>query len=82
LGKFEPRTAWEDIKVNTVYRVPALPNSKRKDILITSKLKYSCQYVELIPNQRSTSAQTLLENSLIARFMVEHKNMEIEIKKN
>lgn len=81
LGKFTPRTAWDDIKVNTVYRVPALPNTKRRDILITSKLKYSCQYVELIPNQRSTSAQTLLENSLIARFMVEHRNMEIEVKK-
>lgn len=72
LVKMSPRVAWDDIKENAVYHIPKLPGEERKDIVITRKSNFSCSF-KVIGDKHENTIYTLYPNTLMSKFLVEHK---------
>ena len=82
IAKMPPMIKWEDIEANQVYHIPPICGWERADIWIKTKTQYSCTYVELKKhiNLASAPIKYLYPNSKMAKFIVPHLNMNVEIK--
>lgn len=76
-------TPWEEIKVNTIYRIPPYPGEVRRDILIKTKTSACITYIELEEGKNNTSnaIKYLYPSSTISKYIVPHRNLKMEVKK-
>lgn len=80
MTQVKPMTPWDDIKENTIYHVPPMMGQNRRDILVTKKTDYIINYKVLQKNMSVNNATyTLYPSMQLAKFLVPHKNLKVEL---